>query len=225
LVSIVQSTKRIRILIADDHTIFREGLKNVFAGEPDFQIVGEAHDGDSTLQLAEKLQPDILLLDLLMPKKSGMEVLQALSESHSKVRTILLSGAVEGEDISRIFELGARGLILKDSTKEMLFKCIRAVSEGQYWVGRQSVSTLVQTLKKYKDSKKNAKPKNYGLTPREMDVIRAVVSGYPNKEIAGKLSISEQTVKHHITNIFDKLGVYNRLELTLFVLHHGIVEK
>jgi two-component system, NarL family, nitrate/nitrite response regulator NarL len=215
----------IRIVIADDHTIFRDGLKILLGGEPGFSVVGEAGDGSQALKLVEELQPDVLLLDLLMPKTSGMEVLVSLAESQSKVRIILLSGVAEGDEISRIFELGARGLVLKDSATSMLFKSIRAVMAGQYWIGRQSVSSLVQTLKHYRSSATNKKPKNFGLTPREMEIVRAVVSGYPNKEIATRFSISEQTVKHHITNIFDKLGVYNRLELTLFAFHHGIVEK
>jgi len=148
-----------------------------------------------------------------------------LEESHSEVRTIMLSGAMEGEDISRAFELGARGLVLKDSATNMLFKCIRTVMSGQYWIGRQGVSNLVHALKQYKSSSRKAPSKNYGLTPREMEVVKAVASGFSNKEIAGQFSISEQTVKHHITSIFDKLGVYNRLELTLFVIHHEMVER
>ena len=215
----------IRILIVDDHTIFRDGLKILLNSEPGFQVIGEAGDGKQALKLVEELQPDILLLDLLMPNTSGLEVLQSLAESQSKVRTILLSGVAEGDDISRVFELGACGLVLKDSATSMLFKGIRAVMAGQYWIGRQGVSSLVQTLKHYKNSAAKKKPKNFGLTPREMEVVRAVVSGYPNKEIATRFSISEQTVKHHITNVFDKLGVYNRLELTLFAFHHGLVEK
>ncbi len=220
-----ESTQAIRILIADDHTIFRDGLKSLLTGEPEFQVVGEASNGDEALKLVKQLLPDILLLDHLMPKISGMEVLQALSELHSKVRTIVLSGVLEGDEISKVFELGAHGVVLKDSATNMLFKSIRAVMAGQYWLGRQSVSNLVETLKQYRNTAKKAKPKNFGLTPREMEIVKAVVSGYANKEIAGQFSISEQTVKHHITSIFDKLGVYNRLELTLFVFHHGIVEK
>ncbi len=215
----------VRILLADDHAIFRAGLSALLSGQPEFEIVGEASDGEEALKLVEKLKPDILLLDLAMPKKGGMEVLEALSESGNGVRTIVLSAEAEGKDVSRAFELGARGLVLKDSAATTLFKSVHTVMAGQYWVGRKAVSTLIQTLKQYGESVKNDKPKNYGLTPREMEIIRAVVSGYPNKEIAQKFKISEQTVKHHVTNIFDKLGVYNRHELTLFAFHHGIVKE
>ncbi|HTY62718.1 MAG TPA: response regulator transcription factor [Acidobacteriota bacterium] len=214
-----------RIVIADDHPIFREGLGALLSTYPEFKVIGEANDGDEALKLVQKLNPDILLLDLLMPNKSGMEVLEALQQSDGNARTIVLSAAAGEREILKIFELGARGLVLKDSASTMLFKSLKAVMAGQYWIGRKSVSNLIQALKQYGDSAKNGKPANFGLTPREMEVIRAVISGYPNKEIASKFGISEQTVKHHITNIFDKLGVYNRLELTLFAFHHGIVKE
>jgi two-component system, NarL family, nitrate/nitrite response regulator NarL len=213
----------IRILIAHDHSIFRDGLKSLLADEPKFQIVGEACDGEETLRLVEQIQPDILLLNHLMPRMSGIEVLRSLAESHNKARTILLNGVAEGEEIFAAFESGARGVVLMESTTTMLFKSIRIVMAGQYWIDSQGVSDPAQTLERYKKSNTDARPKNYGLTSREIGVLDAVASGYSNKEVAGQLSISEQTVKHHITNIFDKLGVYNRLELTLFAIHHRLI--
>jgi two-component system, NarL family, nitrate/nitrite response regulator NarL len=222
----ISDSKIIRIGIADDHTIFREGLKTLLAGQPDFQVVGEASDGDEACKLVEKLKPDVLLLDLIMPKMHGLDVLKAFSNSPGNVRSILLSGAMEGEEITKAFELGARGVVLKDSaTSLLLFKCIHAVMAGHYWIGHQSVASLVETLKQQRNSEKKAAPKNYGLTPREMEIMNAAVSGCSNKEIATQYSISEQTVKHHVTSIFDKLGVYNRLELALFAFHHGLIEK
>jgi two-component system nitrate/nitrite response regulator NarL len=215
----------IRILIADDHTIFRDGLNTLLSGRQEFTVVGEAGDGQETLRLLEKAKPDILLLDLRMPKVSGMEVLRSLAESKSPVRTIVLCGDTQGDDISKAFELGARGLVLKDSATTTLLESIRAVMGGQYWIGRQAVASLVQTLKLHRNSETKSSPKNFGLTPRELEVLQAAVAGFSNKEIAERFSISLQTVKHHITNIFDKLGVYNRLELTLFAFHHGMVEK
>jgi two-component system, NarL family, nitrate/nitrite response regulator NarL len=215
----------ISIVIADDHTIFREGLKMLLSGQPEFRVVGEAGDGNEVCKLVEKLTPDILLLDLLMPKANGIDVLRLLEESRSKVRTILLSGAVDGEDITKAFELGARGVVIKDSSTAMLFKSIRSVMAGQYWIGQQNIASLVEVLKHHKKMAKNAPHKNYGLTPREMEIMKAAVSGCSNKEIASLYKISEQTVKHHITNIFDKLGVYSRLDLTLFAFHHKLIEK
>jgi two-component system, NarL family, nitrate/nitrite response regulator NarL len=223
--SMPEKTKLIRIMIADDHAIFRDGLKSLFNGRPEFQVVGEACDGRNVVELVDQLQPDILLLDVVMPKVDGMDALKMLAASPRSVRTIVLCGALEGEDISKAFELGARGLILKETAAETLFKGIQAVMDGLYWVVRKSVTNPVEASKHCRSAEKGASSRNYGLTPREMEIIGFVVSGASNKEIAGKLSISVQTVKHHITNIFDKLGVYNRLELTLFVLHHGLLEK
>ncbi len=217
--------KTIRIILADDHTIFREGLKTLLAGRKNFKVVAEASDGDTVCALVARHKPDILLLDLVMPKVRGLEVLQRLTEAGSKVRTILLSGAVQGDEITQAFELGARGVILKDSASTLLFQCIQAAMDGQYWIGQHAVADLVETLKKHRSAEKKAPPKNYGLTPREMEIVKAAISGLSNKEIATQYSISEQTVKHHITSIFDKLGVYNRLELTLFAFHHGLADK
>jgi two-component system, NarL family, nitrate/nitrite response regulator NarL len=214
----------IQILIADDHTIFRAGIIALLSGQPEFEVVGEASDGDEALKVLEKLKPDILLLDLRMPKKGGIEVLEALVKSGNTIRTIVLSAGAEAKELLRAFELGARGLVLKDSAAAILFKSIHAVMAGQYWIEKKKVSSLIQTLNYFGDTEKGGKSTNYGLTPREMEIVQEVVSGYSNKEIAVKFRISEQTVKHHITNIFDKLGVYNRLELALFVFHHGIVK-
>jgi two-component system, NarL family, nitrate/nitrite response regulator NarL len=216
--------EKTRIVIADDHTIFRRGLIPLLAGEPELQVVGEASDGEQVLQMIQNLHPDILLLDLAMPKVSGMEVLQALAISECKVRVVVLTGTADGEQIARIFKLGARGVVLKESATTVLVKCIQAVKAGEYWVGRKVAAKPRSSPKSY--NKISAKDqKDYGLTQREIEIIQAVALGAPNKEIANLLGISEQTVKHHITNIFDKVGVYNRLELTLFAFHHGLVEN
>jgi DNA-binding NarL/FixJ family response regulator len=192
---------------------------------PEFQFAGEAESADLALEAVARLDPDILLLDLVMPGGGGMQVLRSLAESGSRTRVVLLSGAVEGDTITKAFELGARGLMKKDAATATLIDCIRAVLEGKYWIGRESSFTLDEILQRGRSSTRKALTGNYRLTPREMQIIKLVVSASTNKEIARELSISEETVKHHITSIFDKLGVYNRLELTLFVFHHGILEK
>ena len=218
--------RSIRIVIADDHTIFRDGLKTLLSGQPDFVVVGEACDGEEACKLVIELCPHVLLLDFSMPKANGIEVLQLLAQSSSdhSTYTILLSGTLEGEEITAAFELGAHGIVLKDVSTPILFKSIAAVMAGQYWVGRQSYETREAALKQHHQTEKKT-PSKYGLTPREMEVLRAAVLGLSNKDIAAQYAISVQTVKHHITSIFDKLGVYNRLELTLFALHHKLVGK
>jgi two-component system nitrate/nitrite response regulator NarL len=215
----------IKILIADDHPIFRHGLTRLLSNEKGFNVVGKTGYGSEVVGLVEKLQPDILLLDLVMPDVNGMDILRSLAEIKHNVRTILLSGVVEIKDIPRAFELGASGLVLKDCPTTMLCEAIQGVMAGQYWIGRQPVANLVQELKRYRKSLPKAPPKDYGLTPREKEILKLVVYGFSNNDIADRLSISLQTVKHHITNIFDKLGVYNRLELSLFAFHHGLAER
>jgi two-component system, NarL family, nitrate/nitrite response regulator NarL len=223
----MDSTKaQTRILIADDHPIFRDGLKRLLEAERGFRVVGEACDGVEAVSLVHQLKPEILLLDLAMPRRPGLEALRELSTQSLSARVILLTAAVEKEQIVEALQLGARGVVLKDSATQILLKAIHAVMNGEYWVGRESVSNLVQYLRALVDSSSAAsRQKRYGLTPRELDIISAVVAGYANKEIAEHFKISEDTVKHHLSNIFDKLGVSTRLELALFAVNQSIPFK
>jgi two-component system, NarL family, nitrate/nitrite response regulator NarL len=215
----------VRILIADDHAIFRDGLRKLLESEPGFEVIGEAADGAEAARLVRQLQPDVLLLDLAMPRGSGLEALRELASAESRVCTILLTAAIEKKQILEALQFGARGVVLKEAATELLFRCIRSVMGGQYWVGRESVSSLVKTLRDLTPTPgEEARQKKFGLTPRELEIISAIVAGYSNKEIAQKFSISEQTVKHHLSNVFDKLGVSTRLELALFAVNHHLVE-
>ncbi len=213
----------VQILIADDHPIFRDGLKRLLELERDFRVVGEASDGAQAVELVRKLKPDVLLLDLAMPNLPGLETLAELARGEDPVRTIMLTAAIERTQIVEALQLGARGIVLTDSATQLLLKAVRSVMAGQYWLGRESVSDLVAALRDLMPRGGDEPPqKRYGITPREMEVISTIVAGYTNKDIAQKFSISEQTVKHHLTNIFDKLGVSNRLELALFAVNHRL---
>ena len=216
----------VRIVIADDHPIFRKGLKNLLDAEPGFQVVGEAENGDEAVRLARSLRPDILLLDLAMPQLSGMDALRELAAVSAPVpvRTILLTASIQRPEMVKALQLGAAGVLLKTTPPDLLFKSIRAVMSGQHWIGREGVSDLVDALRSYGDASPPPRAR-FGLTPRELEITSAVVSGFTNKEIAKKFVLSEDTVKHHLTNIFDKVGASNRLELALFAVHHRLLEE
>jgi DNA-binding NarL/FixJ family response regulator len=222
----MESPDGIRVLIADDHPIFRKGLRNVLAAEPGFAVVGEAENGEEAVRMSRELLPDVLLLDLAMPGVSGMEALAELASSApGQVRTIMLTAAIEKAEIVKALQLGAAGVVLKSATTELLVKSIRSVMAGQHWIGRDAVSDLVQALRaQMAASTEKPARERFRLTRREVEITSAVVAGLSNREIAAKLSLSEDTVKHHLTNIFDKMGASNRLELALFAVHHRLLD-
>src|SRR5438046_7286170 len=206
----------IRIVIADDHAIFRDGLRRLLATQEDFRIIGEASDGKEAIELAKELRPDVLLLDLAMPRVPGMEVLRELAHQQAAVRTILLTAAIQPFAVTSALQLGARGIVLKASPPEMLLSSIRAVHEAQYWVGSEPVAVWARTGQ--------ASTSGFGLPSREIDLISGITEGSSNREIASKLAISEETVKRHLSNIYGKLGVSSRLELAVLASeqHLGI---
>lgn len=216
----------VKILIADDHPIFRDGLRRLLEAEKGFRVVAEACDGVEAVDFVRRFQPEILLLDLAMPRRPGLEALRELNHESAQVRVILLTAAAEREQIVEALQLGARGVVLKDCGTEILMKSIRAVLGGEYWVGREPVSNLLQYLRSLMESStKLSRQKRFGLTPRELDIVSTVVAGYANREIAEHFKISEDTVKHHLSNIFDKTGVSTRLELALFAVNQSLPFK
>jgi DNA-binding NarL/FixJ family response regulator len=212
--------QNIRIVTADDHPIFRDGLRRLLDAEPYFEVVGEAGSGTEALQRVSDLSPDVLLLDLAMPDGSGLDVLRALDRG-SGVRPILLTAAAEKRDMVEALQLGARGLVLKHSATALLHKCIRAVVAGEYWFGHDRLPDLIDALRQLRDVP--VQPPAQRLTRREIQVVAAVVSGATNRDISTELGLSEQTVKNHLSNIFDKVGVSNRLELALYAIHHKLL--
>ena len=216
----------INVLIADDHPIFRSGLRALIEAESGVRITGEAADGEQAVALTRKLKPDVLLLDLVMPKLSGLEVLRELSAGPPlPTRSVILTAAIADEQITEALRLGARGVVLKDASTQLLVKSIRCVVAGEFWIGRGNVQGLIQALQMAHSTPPEDPVKRFGLTARELEVINTIVEGYSNKEIAHRFSISEQTVKHHLSSIFDKIGVSNRLELALFSVHNQLVGK
>jgi two-component system nitrate/nitrite response regulator NarL len=197
----------IRIIIADDHAIFRDGLRRLLVSEKDFVVIAEASDGKEAVFLTRQLKPDILLLDLAMPRVPGMEALREMAHAGVSVYTILLTAAIEPFEVTCAMRLGARGVVLKASPPELLLSCIRAVSEGQHWVGS---GVLTDWARLGQESGGGS-----DLTSREIEIISAIKTGRSNREIALQLSISEETVKRHLSNIYGKLGISSRLELAL----------
>jgi len=214
----------IRIVIADDHPIFRDGLRRLLEADARFEVVGEAGDGQQAVSQVATLRPDILLLDLAMPRVSGLQALQDLIELGIPVRSVLLTAAIDPAETIKALQLGARGVILKESATQLLYKCLQAVMSGEYWVGNERLHDIVQHLRLSGCEAESAATPAMMLTRREIQIVGAIVEGASNKGIGQQFGLSEQTVKNHISHIFDKVGVSNRLELALYAVHHKLLE-
>ena len=207
------------ILIVDDHVMFRDALRKLLESDSTLKVVGEAGDGRDAVRLAGELRPDVMLLDLRMPNTSGLQALRETARLTPPIRTLLLTAEVGESDVVEALRLGAKGVVMKSSIPEVLFDSIRAVMAGQYWVGRDCVDDLIRTVRdKRSHAELDARGPTLGLTVREQQVVAAIVVGCSNADIAQKFSISAKTVKHHLTKVYDKLGVSNRLELALFAM-------
>lgn len=206
----------IRILIADEHALFRDGLQKVFESCPNIVPIGQAADGAETIRLVNELTPDILLLDLFMSNMDGLRVLRRIGRIRG-VRTIILTAEISQQETLNALRLGARAVLLKGSSSQQLLECIRSVHAGGDGIEPEAVADFIDSrviTRESAQTRKHVKPR---VTRRERDVMAAIVTGCSNKQIAMKLSISEQTVKHHLGSIFDKTGVSSRLELALYV--------
>jgi len=212
----------VRIVAVEQHDIFREGLRQMLANQPGFIVIADAGSGDDAVDVATRLTPDVLLLDVAVRNGPALDVLQKLAFGQFTTRTILLSDVAQSETIVDAVRLGARGLVLKDSQPAHLYKCIRCVAAGQYWFSRDHIPAVIDGLRR-----PNARPPLpvETLTPREIDVIVAVADGATNRAIAEQLGLSDQTVKNHLSHIYDKVGVSSRLELAIYALHHKLTER
>jgi len=217
------SKQAIRTLLADDHAIFRDGLRKLLSSADDIAVIGEASNGADCIKMLAKLKPDILLLDLRMPDKDGLAVLEEVNFDSLPTRVIVLTAAEDDRDVIRAMRLGARGVVLKQSATDLLVKSIYRVHAGEIWLdGRMTAEVMKAFAKSCDNDPRREKPL---LSDREKQIVQLVAQGNRNKEIGGKLFISEQTVKNHLHNIFDKLGVSDRLELALYAIHHRLVEQ
>ena len=208
--------QQITVIVADDHALFREGLIMLLSQHNDIKVVGEAADGLQAMGLVEALQPDILLLDIRLPKLSGLEVLAKIRLKSPRTRTLILSGFFEDEHITEAFQHGAKGYLVKVATHQDLVKAIRTTHAGELWAERKVLSQVVDSLlQRMEGLNTPLSALRETLTEREQEVVKWVIQGMMNKEIAAQLGISEKTVKAHLSNIFSKLKVSRRLQLLL----------
>jgi len=216
-----ERVKKIRILIADDHPIFRDGLRKLLSLEEDFQVIGEAEDGKEAVEMVQKLNPDILLLDLKMPNMSGIGALEALGDKNKATRVIVLTASEDEAAVVQAMRMGTAGIVLKQTATDLLIKSIRKVYDGEIWLDSRMTTAV---MKEFSAPAPVHEPIKTVLSAREREVVALVCQGFRNKEIAEKMFISEQTVKNHLHNIFDKLGVSDRLELALYAIHKKLHE-
>ena len=214
------------MVLADDHALFRAELRTRLEEQPDFEVAGEASSPNEALAVCSSVQPHVLLLDVAMRGGEGMTLLDRLREQNPETRVLMLTTVMPRNQLVRALQLGARGVVLKDAPADLLFKSIRRVRAGEFWVGRDMVADLVHALAAVEKVSAPRPvlhaPRAFALTARELEIVSAVAGGYTNRQMAERFSIAEDTIKHHLTSIFDKTGVSNRLELALFAIHHRL---
>ena len=219
MITMSRDPSPIRILVADDHPIVRDGLVAVLSTQPDFEVVGEAADGRSTVEQVLSLRPDVILLDMEMPEMDGVQALEQLRKLGQPVRAIAFTAFDTDERIVSAVRAGAKGYLLKGAPREELFNAVRVVNAGGSLLQPVVASRL---LERFGEAPPAAPEK---LTPREIEVLALVAQGLPNKEIADRLAISQRTVKFHVSSIMGKLGAGNRTEAVALAAQQGLVER
>ena len=211
----------IKIALADDHAIFRDGLRRLLSLEEDFEVVAEAKDGTEVLPIIEEHEPDILLLDLRMPGADGLTVLQRVRANKLDTKIIVLTASEDEDEYVKAIKCGASGIVLKQTATDLLIKSVRKVTEGETWLDARTTAAVMRQFASPNEPSSHEAEKPT-LSNREHEIAACVAQGLKNKEIGEKLFISEQTVKNHLHNTFQKLGVSDRLELALYAIKNNI---
>mgnify|MGYP005845383355 CR=1 FL=1 len=215
----------IRVMIADDHPIVREGLRRLLELEPDMRVVAEAGSGREVLDQFDEVRPDVLLLDLKMPDIDGLNVLQTLRPTKGSTKIVVLTASEDKNEWVQAMKLDCSGIVVKHTPPDLIVKSIRKVHEGEIWLDSHTTAAVMRQFASPGDDGSVAVTRARTRSPlsaREREIVALVAQGYRNREMAEKLFISEQTVKNHLHNIFDKLGVSDRLELALYAIHKGL---
>lgn len=212
-------SKPIRVFIADDHAIVRKGIRALLSTEPDVEVIGEAGDGARAVERVLALRPDVTLMDLVLPGMEGTEAIARIRATWPEARILVLTSFVTDEKVLPAIRAGARGYLLKDSSPEDLVRAIRQVDRGESPIDPSVAGQIMSAL----SQAASVAPATDGLTTRELDVLREVARGYSNQEIAAHLSLSEATVRTHISHILSKLGLASRTQATLYALREGLV--
>ena len=210
----------ITIVLADDHPLILDGMENLFRLEKDFKVVARCLDNQETVGALRKHKPDVLVLDIRMPGKDGLSLLREMRKEKLPTRVVLLTGALGEDELAEAVRLGVRGLVLKEMAPKLLVQCIRQVHAGELCLEKRSVSNALEKLLQRESGRQEAAKV---LTPREIEIVKQVVAGLRNIEIAKRLFISEGTVKMHLHNIYRKLGVDSRIKLTRYAQEQGLV--
>jgi len=215
--------RRRRVVIVDDHTLFRDGLRAILSMEDDFEVIADVESAEDIVELMWETKPDVLLLDIRMPQGSGLDAVPAVVRISPNTTVIILTACDEMEEHVRAFKLGARGVVLKDSARQTLVQAIRSVCRGETWMDPRMRGVLVAELARSgSGGDELAIDRDDGLTDRELEIVRLVAAGKKNKEVADLLAISERTVRTNLTSVFQKLGVRDRIGLVMYALRHGL---
>jgi DNA-binding NarL/FixJ family response regulator len=215
----------IRVVLADDHPIVRDGLRKLLSLEDDIEVVGEASDGHELLRAVQEFNPDVVLLDLRMPNMDGLSALSAFQSLSPKPKVIILTASEDKNEFVQAMKLGCSGIVLKQTAPELIVKSIRKVYNGEIWLDSHTTAAVMRQFATPTDilgMETTRTRERSPLSQREREIVGLVAQGYKNREMAEKMFISEQTVKNHLHNIFDKLGVSDRLELALYAIHKGL---